>query len=168
MHLRPGDSDPQIRVAKIRGSLGFTSPSGDASIRLVLRDKAKPKDFLGGFLAAMVLAAAGELTAGQFHAIVLGPGKTPTKSDIRSLHCPTSDDARDYLSNLISDLLFDKNHYFLPIEAVEDVEKENARGGRGNLLDLIYDARDNEFGRCASDYGPIRMPAVSIRQPSNN
>ena len=60
------------------------------------------------------------------------------------------------MSDLLSDLLFGKNHYFLPIEAVEEANKEIARGRGGDLLDVIADTRDNEFAKCSSDYGPIR------------
>jgi hypothetical protein len=146
----------QIRTVKIHGSLGFISPRGDASVRLVLRDKAKVKDFLGPFVTAMVLAASGELNGKNFDAIVVGARKNEPFHNIRSLRCPPAEQARDYLSYLLSDLLFAKNHYFLPIEAVEKVAKEGERGSREDLLDLIYDVRDNEFARCSSDYGPIR------------
>jgi hypothetical protein len=122
----------------------------------VLRDKPKAKDFLGPFLSAIVLAAAGELTEKIFHAIVVGAGKNKSWSDTRSLHCPSAEQARNYLSDLLSDLLFGKNHYFLPIEAVEEVDKEIARGRAGDLLDVVIDARENEFAKCSSDYGPIR------------
>jgi hypothetical protein len=145
------------RVAKIHGSLGFFSPARSASLRLVLREDARVKDFLGAFLSAIVLAAAGELSEKQFDAIVVGARNGKSRSEIRSLQRPTAELARDYLSDLISDLLFDKNHhYFLPIEAVEDVNKEITRGSRGDLVDVINDSRDNEFARCSSDYGPIR------------
>ena len=102
------------------------------------------------------LAAAGELTEKQFHPIVVGAGKHKFWSDTRSLHCPTAEQARNYLSDLLHDLLFEKHHYFLPIEAVENVEKEIARGRGGDLVDVLDDARDNEFAKCSSDYGPIR------------
>jgi exodeoxyribonuclease V gamma subunit len=148
--------DTHDRIVRIHGSLGFVSPSGDASLRLVLRDKPKAKDFLGAFLSGIVLAAAGKLDSNQFHAIVVGAGKNTSWSETRSLVRPTVEQARNYLSDLVTDLLFGKNHYFLPIEAVEAVEKEVARGHGGDLLDLIYDLRDNEFARCSSDYGPIR------------
>ncbi len=144
------------RIVRIHGSLGFVSHSGDASLRLVLRDKPKAKDFLGGFLSGIVLAAAGELDSNQFHAIVVGAGKNKSWSETRSLARPTAEQARNYLSDLVTDLLFGKNHYFLPIEAVEEVDKEVARDRGGDLLDIIYDLRDNDFARCSSDYGPIR------------
>jgi exodeoxyribonuclease V gamma subunit len=146
----------QSRVVKIHGSLGFLSAAADASLRLVLRDKPKAKDFLAPVVSAIVLVAAGELHETQFRAIVVGAKKDKSCSDTRILHCPTVDQARDYLSDLLSDLLFGKNHYFLPIEAVEEVQKEIARSRGGDLVDVVYDLRDNEFAKCSSDYGPIR------------
>ncbi len=144
------------RVVKLNGTVGFISPSSDASLRLVLRDEAKVKDFLGPFVSAIVLAAAGELSAKQFHAIVIGAKRNQPFHAVRTLQCPTIEGAREYLSDLLSDLLFGKNHYFLPIEAVEKVQKELERGRPDDSLDAINDVRDNDFGKCSSDYGPIR------------
>jgi len=122
----------------------------------VLRDQSKPKDFLGPFLSAIILAAAGELDEGQFHVIVVGAGKRKAWNETRILKCPSSARAREYLANLLGDLLFGKNHYFLPIEAVEEIYKELGRGREADLLDVVNEIRDNEFARCSSDYGPIR------------
>jgi len=146
----------QDRIVKIHGSLGFFSPAGYASLRLVLRDEARVKDFLGPFLSAMVLAAAGELSEKVFHAIVIGARKGKARSDVRRFQRPSTEQARNYLSDLVSDLLFEKNHYFLPIEAVEKVIKEIGRGRGTDLLDVVDDLRDDDFARCSSDYGPIR------------
>ena len=146
--LRGGvDGGMRDCLVKLRGSLGFLSPTGSASLRLVLRDKAKAKDFLGGFLAALVLAASGEAAPQRFDAIVVGAGKNKSWNETRSLGCPTAEAARRYLSDLVSDLLFDRNHYFLPIEVAEDVRKEISQGRGDDLLDGIYDARDNEFNK---------------------
>ncbi len=155
----------QSRVVKIHGNLGFLSPAGNSSLRPVLRDKPKVKDFLNGFVSALVLAASGELAERQFHAIVVGAKGNNHFKDKRTLGCPTAEQARAYLSDLLTDLLFEKNHYFLPIEAVEHVNKEMARGQAGDLIDIIDDMRENEFSRCSSDYGPIRN-ARRFKAPS--
>jgi exodeoxyribonuclease V gamma subunit len=148
--------ETRLRVVKIQGSLGFISAAGNGALRLVLRDEARAKDFLGPFLSAIVLAAAGEFAAADFHAIVVGARKGKSFNDIRSMRRPTMEQARSYLSDLVSDLLFGKNHYFLPIEAVDKALREIKRGGAEDLPDLINDLRDNEFAKCSSDYGPIR------------
>jgi hypothetical protein len=156
VRIGSADEGKTSRIVKLHGSLGFVSPAGRSSLRLVLRDHSKCKDFLAPFLAAAVLAAAGELTAKTFDAVVVGAGKNKCWSETRSLNCPGLEQARDYLSDLLSDLLFRKNHYFLPIEAVEAVDKELERGRETDVLDVIGDIRDNEFAGCSSDYGPIR------------
>jgi exodeoxyribonuclease V gamma subunit len=151
----PIDKMPD-RVVKIHGNLGFFSPAGTTSLRLVLREQPKVKDFLGPFLSAIALAAAEQLSEKQFDALVIGARKGKSRRVIRSLQLPSADQARKYLSDLAGDLLFGKNHYFLPIEAVEDVNKEIVRGRGGDLVDVVADLRDNEFAKCSSDYGPIR------------
>ncbi len=158
IQVRTGGADggETSRIVKLHGSLGFVSPAGRSSLRLILRDHSKCKDFLGPFLAAVVLAAAGELTAKTFDAVVVGAGKNKCWRETRGLNSPSVERARDYLSDLLSDLLFRKNHYFLPIEAVEAADKELERGRETDVLDVIDDIRDNEFAGCSSDYGPVR------------
>ncbi len=146
----------QPRRVLIYGNAGFLSPALDASIRLVLRDKAKPKDYLAPFLAALVLTAAERMTTGTFRAIVVGAGRDKSWNETKILQCPSADQAKSYLSTLVADLLFGKNHYFLPIEAVEDVFGAIGKARRFDSSDIIDDLRDNEFKKCSSDYGPIR------------
>jgi exodeoxyribonuclease V gamma subunit len=148
-------TEKKIQRVKIHGSAGFLSPALDASIRPVLRDTAKAKDFLGPFLSAIVLAAAGQITAPKFRAIVLC-SKNKSAHKVRSLECPAPQQARDYLAALVSDLLFEKNHYFIPIEAVEAVSNAIIKGGSPDLVDMVDEIRDNDFKSCASDFGPIR------------
>ena len=150
------NGEQQSRIVKLHGNLGFVSPDGRSSLRLVLRDQSKCKDFLAAFLAAVVLAAAKELTGKTFDAIVVGAGKNKYWNETRSLNSPGVQQARDYLSNLLGDLLFSKNHYFFPIEAVEAADKELGSGPEDDVLDVIGDIRDNEYASCSSDYGPIR------------
>jgi hypothetical protein len=107
-------------------------------------------------LSAIVLAATGELSERHFHSIVAGVKKNKPWNERRTMRCPSAAQARSYLSDLATDLLLGKNHYFCPIEAVEDVNKELVRGGNGDLVDIVNDTRDNEFASCSSDYGPIR------------
>jgi exodeoxyribonuclease V gamma subunit len=150
----PGE-EKTLRV-KIYGSAGFLSPALDASIRPVLRDKAKAKDFLGPFVSAIVLAATEQITAPKFDAIVLCSKGEKSSHPTRTLACPSREEAREYLAALVSDLLFEKNHYFLPIEAVEAGLSAIAKGKSIDPIDLIDEIRDNDFVSCASDFGPIR------------
>jgi exodeoxyribonuclease V gamma subunit len=151
----PGIARKTQRV-KIHGSAGFLSPALDASIRPVLRDKAKAKEFLGPFLSAIVLAAAEQTTAQKFRAIVLCSKGEESSHPTKTLAFPSREHAREYLAALVSDLLFEKNHYFLPIEAVEAGFNAIAKGKSIDPIDLIDEIRDNDFKSCASDFGPIR------------
>ncbi len=142
-------------TVRIYGSAGFVSPDLDAALPLVLRNDAKSKDFVRPFLSAIALKAAGEPVAKTFRAIVVGAGKGKEKN-VRILAAPDAEQARAYLAALVTDLLFAKNHYFMPIEAMEIAHKQLREGSRGDLIGAIDDLRDNEFKRTSSDYGPIR------------
>jgi len=153
------------RTVKIHGALGFVSPAMDASIRCVLRDEPKAKDFLPLFFSALALAASGATEAKEFAAIVVSGAGGSGKRRIKRFRLPQPEAARAYLAALAADLLSDENYYFLPIEAVEKIwrawkltkeeTKKRAAGGV-DLIDLIDGVRENEQSRCSSDYGPIR------------
>ncbi len=142
----------------------IVSPDRDKSINCIARNTAaKSSDFLAGFLAAFALAAAGETWAERFEAIVVGSPEDDTERTrlVRSLKVPGRDQALAYLTVLAQDIFSGKNHYFLPIEAIEKINKE--RAGRKwptsrKITGIIEDLRENEFARCRSDYGPIRNP----------
>jgi hypothetical protein len=150
------DAHKKDRVIKLYGSLGFVSPSGTASMRTVLRDEAKSKHFLGPIVAAIVLSASGEADDDCFRAILLGAGKKHAWHQGIVFEGLNRQIAHDYLSDLIADMLLERNHYFLPIEAVEKADKELVRGNEGDVLDVINDFREDEFATCSSDFGPIR------------
>jgi len=150
-------ADPgALTLVRIYGNLGFLSPSGKSSLALFARDKPRAKDFVGLFAAAMVLAASGEASGLRFNAIAIGAGKNRPWHESRTLECPDGNRAREYLSNLLGDLLFARNHYFLPIEAIEKVIKNVERARDDEVVDSINELRENDFSRCSSDYGPVR------------
>jgi hypothetical protein len=125
-------------------------------MRAVLRDESKPKYFLSPILTAIVLAASGELKDRSFRAVLIGRGKQKAWHRSIVLGSLTEEIAREYLSNLIGDMLLERNHYFLPIEAIERADKELMRGRDNEILDAINDFREDEFASCSSDFGPIR------------
>lgn len=145
-----------ISTVALRGTVGPFSPGLECSIKCVAGREAKPHDFLEGFLGAIVLAAAGEKMPASFTAIAVGgdkDGDNPKKFS-RSFHPPGGAEGRDYLTMLASDLLSDENDYFLPIEAVSDIVAHDRKGER-SIKEAIDKIRDNEIGRCRSDYGPV-------------
>ncbi len=156
----PRAEGPHARTVKIHGALGFVSPAMDASIRCVLRDEPKAKDFLPLFFSALALAASGATDAKEFAAIVAGGAGGRGKRRIKRFRLPPPKAAREYLAALAADLLSDENYYFLPIEAVEKVWRAwkgaKKRTAGAGLVDLIDGVRESEQSRCSSDYGPIR------------
>ena len=156
----PRADGARARTVKIHGTLGFVSPAMDASIRCVLREETKAKDFLPLFFSALALAASGATDAREFAAIVVGGAGGSGKRRIKRFRLPPPEAAREYLAAIAADLLSDENYYFLPIEAVEKIwrawkGKKRSAGGV-DLIDLIDGVRESEQSRCSSDYGPIR------------
>ena len=61
--------------------------------------------------------------------------------------------AREYLAQLVGELITRAHDYFLPIEAVEKARRALRSGN--DTLDRIDGVREG-LGSCASDYGPVR------------
>jgi exodeoxyribonuclease V gamma subunit len=153
------DGSGRARIIKIHGAAGFFSSKLEHSIQCILRDKLKPKDFLGMALGAIALAAAGENCGKLFGAHVLCAATDKPLTRIRSFKMPSRDEAIEYLQNLLIDMLCKPNHVFLPIEAVtelmEIVDTQDKKSD-ADLIDIVESFRDNDYASCASDYGPIR------------
>jgi hypothetical protein len=154
---------PITRRVRIYGSAGAVSPNLDAALQCVIRNKSKPKDFLGSALTAIALAAAGEPVGAQFRAIVVGippdnsDKKNPAPPWVRAITPPSRDKAREYLTRLVAEMLSEGNDYFLPIEAVaaviEEMKKED---GKRDIARAIDEVRENRGLSCSSDFGPVR------------
>ncbi len=144
------------RRVKLQGVVGPISDALDRSFRCIPGHEARARNFLDGFLGAIVLAAAGKEMPRQFVAAVLGGDKDATKAEkfTRPLEVPKADDARKYLSGLIQDLLFGSNHYFLPIDAVEAIICKKDQDTR-TPADVAEGVREG-YGGCCSDHGPVR------------
>ncbi len=147
------------RRVRLGGIVGPISGRRDRSFRCIAGKEAKPHHFLDGFLGAIVLAAAGEEMPREFIAAALGGDKDGEVAKFtRRLKVPSKCDARKYLSGLVEDLLSGNNHYFLPIEAVEEIEKVR-RGNpedRRTSAEIVDEVRGKDFSSCRSDYGPVR------------
>jgi exodeoxyribonuclease V gamma subunit len=146
----------KIQSIKLRGVIGPISADLKCSIRCVAGSKAKPQDFLDGFLGSIVLAAAGEKMPAVFTALAVGgdSDQKNLKKFCRSFSPLLAGDAREYLTELCRDLLSDENVYFLPIEAVQEIIDRKSTEDRA-IKEVIDSLRDNEFHPCRSDYGPV-------------
>ncbi len=155
------DGGPRLRRARLHGNVGFMSPGLDASLRFVLRGEPKAKDFLYLFISAIALAATG-VAGREFRAIVVGSDGEEGKTFEKRLRLPEPERARQYLAALAADLLSGDNHYFLPIEAVEEFWRKwkgigkRKKPGDVDLIEVINGVRENEYGSCSSDWGPVR------------
>jgi exodeoxyribonuclease V gamma subunit len=157
VNVRRSDGGLSSQTLKIHGSVGLVSPDFDTSLLCTLRKGPKVRDFLDLFLRAIALAAAGEARQPVFRAIVLAATGAGATERSKSFRPPSREDALKYLAALASDLLSGENHYFLPIEAVKEIWPISTEPeAKADLLDPIYELRENEFQRCSSDYGPVR------------
>ena len=132
-------------------------------MQCVARKNAKAKHFLPLFLNAIVLKAAGEPIAKEFRAILVGVGAAAEKKKlplwVRTLIAPERDQAVEYLTELVSDLLSDPHDYFLPIEAAEKVCNLSRKGSSAaEAVSALEEMRDQEGDRGlpSSAYGPLR------------
>ena len=148
------------RRVRLHGSVGVFSPGFDAALQCVARKEAKAKHFLPLFLNAIVLKAAGAPVAKEFRAILAGAGPEKKKQPlwIRTLTAPDKDQAVEYLTRLVSDLLSDTHDYFLPIEAAEKVYKLSRKDDGAEAVAALEEMRDQDrdFGLPSSAYGPLR------------
>ena len=99
-----------------------------ASITPVVRDTASEKDFLAGFLDAVVLSQLpGHRVPEAYHAHVIpgGDGADLARSH-RVFHGINQANAREFLINLLADLLGGSHAYLLPCEAVFEFPLEQA------------------------------------------
>ena len=154
--LPAGDGQNSQHSVKLHGTI-TVSPQRDRSIRCIIGKEAKPKDFIEGFLAAIALAASGEINVNWFTAMALGGREDSVRSErfTRSLRVLSQQAARDYLTLLVEDLFSGENNYFLPIEAIEKVVR--LKSPKPHLItDAIEEVRDDDWSTCRSDYGPLR------------
>jgi exodeoxyribonuclease V gamma subunit len=123
-----------------------------ASITPVVRGKPTDKDFLPGFLDAVVLSLLpGQHVPDEYHAHVIpgGDGGDPSRSH-RVFHGIDEVRARAFLTNVLADLLGGPNAYLLPCEAVfEYLSKERS------IESSVERMKEADHMPCSSRYGPV-------------
>jgi exodeoxyribonuclease V gamma subunit len=123
-----------------------------ASITPVVRDKPAEKDFLAGFLDAVVLSLLpGRRVADEYHAHVIpgGDGADLAKSH-RVFHGIDQAKAQEFLINLLADLLGGSHDYLLPCEAVFDYVSKNR-----SIQSSVEEMKENDSKSCSSRFGPV-------------
>jgi exodeoxyribonuclease V gamma subunit len=146
-----GDGSSNVRV-ELHGRTELIADELPGSITPVVRDKPTERDFLAAFVDAIVLSLIpSHHTAAKYHAHVIPEGNgADFSASYRVFHGIDAPRAREYLVNLLSDLLGGSHAYLLPCEAVfEYVSKERP------IESSIEDMKENENKSCSSRYGPV-------------
>ena len=140
-----------VRV-ELHGRTELVMGDVPASITPVVRDKPAEKDFLAGFLDAVVLSLLpGHRVADEYHAHVIpgGDGADLAKSH-RVFHGIDQAKARAFLLNLLADLLGGSHDYLLPCEAVFEYVSKNR-----SIQSSVEEMKESDSKSCSSRYGPV-------------
>ena len=123
-----------------------------ASITPVVRDTVAVKDFLAGFLDAIVLSLlpGGNVGDGYHAHVIPGGDSTDFSSSHREFHGIDPVRAREFLIALLSDLLGSSHAYLLPCEAVFDFLSRNR-----SIQSSVEEMKESEGKACSSRYGPV-------------
>jgi exodeoxyribonuclease V gamma subunit len=133
-----------------------------ASLSPVVRGQVSDKDFLSSFLDAVVFRLLPAQNApDEYHAHVIpgGGGGDPSKSH-RVFKGITEAKGRQYLTNLLADLLSGPHAYLLPCEAVFDYVSKGRPIERN-----VEEMKENDRTACSSRYGPV--PNFESYDPPN-
>jgi exodeoxyribonuclease V gamma subunit len=146
-----GTGSETVRV-ELFGRTELVAQELPASLSPVVRDQVSHKDFLSSFLDAVVLSLLPAHTPrSEFHAHVIpgGGGGDPAKSH-RVFKGIDKVKARQFLTNLVADLLGGPHAYLLPCEAVFDYLSEGHSIARN-----VEEMKENDRTSCSSRYGPV-------------
>jgi exodeoxyribonuclease V gamma subunit len=148
----PGETVPQ-RV-EFYGRTEIVSDKLPGSLTPVARSVPKDKDFLRGFLDAVVLSLLPghrERTAYQAHVIPLPKdGKEP--ETVRAFRHIDAARARRFLTDVLADLLGGRHDYLLPCEAVfAYLDPKKTR----SIEDSVEEMKEDDHKPCSSRYGAV-------------
>jgi hypothetical protein len=121
-----------------------------------VRDAPKISDFVAGYVDQMVLAAAGVVADGGRRLAVLVAGAPDSAKQVRTLEEVSRDEARRWLTEVLTDLLGGAHAYLLPVEWAEKVLD------RGRT---VATAMPDSLDKLSSRYGPIRNADAYPRPP---
>jgi exodeoxyribonuclease V gamma subunit len=140
-----------VRV-ELFGRTDLVAKELPASLSPVVRDQVSDKDFLSSFLDAIVLRLLPAHSAtDEYHAHVItgGDGGDPSKSH-RVFKGITAVKGRQFLIDVLADLLGGPHAYLLPCEAVFDYLSQ----GR-SIERIVEEMKENDRTSCSSRYGPV-------------
>jgi exodeoxyribonuclease V gamma subunit len=146
----PGDAAP--RRVELYGRTEIVSDKLPGSLTPVARPKEKAKDFLRGFLDAVVLSLIPDRQpAAEFHARVIPlPSDRKEPKTVRTFRKIDAAGAHRFLTTVLADLLGEPHDYLLPCEAVfAYLEK-----GR-SIEESVEEMKEDDRKPCSSRYGPV-------------
>jgi exodeoxyribonuclease V gamma subunit len=148
-----GPGGPPTVLVELFGRTEIIRAQPPASITPVLRDKPRLKDFLAGFLDAVILSMVpSPHDRSTYNAYII-----TNSSDVGSSRCSRTFSgidqvrARTFLVTVLSDLLSGAHPYLLPCEAVFDY-----LGEKQILIESSVERmKEDAYQPCSSRYGPV-------------
>jgi exodeoxyribonuclease V gamma subunit len=149
----PDEAEP--RRVGLYGRTEIGSAALPGSLIPVGRTAAGEKDFLRGFLDAVVLSLEpGHHDPVEYHAHVIplpAMGKR-TKETVRTFRKIDESTARRFLTTVLADLLGGPHAYLLPCEAVFDYLDPKKQRSIAGTVEVM---KESEQAPCSSRYGPV-------------
>ncbi len=149
----PDETEP--RRVEIYGRTEIVSAALPGSLTPIGRTAASDKDFLRGFLDAVILSLqAGHHDPAEYHAqiIPLPARGNRTRQAVRTYRGIDESRARQFLMTVLADMLGGPHEYLLPCEAVFDyLKSKQEKSIEGSVESMI----ENDRVSCSSRYGPV-------------
>jgi exodeoxyribonuclease V gamma subunit len=152
--LVSGSGATQTVRVELVGRTQIVASNLAISIVPLLRTKPRDKDFLRGFLDAVVLSLLpGHHDPAEYHVHTLPlPGEARPPDPIRTVRDIDASRARRFLTDLVADLLGGPHDYLLPCEAVfEYLSPKNKK----SLAEIIEALKEDDYPTHSSRYGPV-------------
>jgi exodeoxyribonuclease V gamma subunit len=148
--LRGSDGATRTETVRLYGRTGYVSTTLPGSVTGVARDRVQHKDFLSGFLDALVASLIEKRDWAEFDVHVLTASGGPSGKLPRRLRAIEQEPARSYLTEILAEMLGERHAYLLPCEAVfEHLTKDKTIAGC--VESLVEDDRAS----CSSRWGPV-------------
>jgi exodeoxyribonuclease V gamma subunit len=150
--LPAADGVGQSMCVHLFGRTGIVSRNLPGSLACVDR-AAGPRDFLAGFLDALVLGLIDDTDLGEYHVHILdgsGSGGKPD-ANVRRLRGIDRRRAREYLAGVLAEMLGQRHAYLLPCEAVFAYLSRK----QTPIAESIEAMAENDRMACSSRRGPV-------------
>jgi hypothetical protein len=160
----PTDAEPVKRRIEI---VGKTQPllEEPAGTLVPLTGEAKLTHVLRGFLDHVLLSAAGR-SSGSEHSVCLLRADDKPEPDRFIFKSFTQDEARDYLTKLLEDMLSRVHGYLLPCEKFLKITRDHSVELDQKKLPQNLESLRETVDRTSSQYGAIKNPELYYEPPT--